>query len=111
MLYAYMQIGKSTTMQEVKDLDSAGNITRNLNMSALKDTITVLDGGYSIVRIHATNPGTLEFRVYCMETSQFKVYVSLRKFFFHIVRNVQEKRPSSGDSDIKYKNEPKFLFI
>lgn len=58
MLYAYMQIGKSTTMQEVKDLDAAGNITRNLNMSALKDTITVPDGGYSIVRIHATNPGT-----------------------------------------------------
>lgn len=64
MLYAYMQIGKSTTMQEVKDLDAAGNITRNLNMSALKDTLTVPDGGYSIVRIHATNPGTLEFRVY-----------------------------------------------
>lgn len=59
-----LQIGKSTTMQEVKDLDAAGNITRNLNMSALKDTITVPDGGYSIVRIHATNPGTLEFRVY-----------------------------------------------
>lgn len=64
ILYAYMQIGKSTTMQEVKDLDAAGNITRNLNMSALKDTITVPDGGYSIVRIHANNPGTLEFRVY-----------------------------------------------
>lgn len=105
-----MQIGKSTTMQEVKDLDAAGNITRNLNMSALKDTITVPDGGYSIVRIHANNPGTLEFRVYCMRKSQFKVYVSLSNFF-HIVRNVQEKRPSSDDSDIKYKNEPKFLFI
>lgn len=51
------KIGKSTTMQEVKDMDAAGNITRNLNMSSLKDTITVPDGGYSIVRIHATNPG------------------------------------------------------
>lgn len=110
MLYTIMQIGKSTTMQEVKDLDAAGNITRNLNMSALKDTITVPDGGYSIVRIHANNPGTLEFWVYCMQTSQFKVCIA-EEFFFHIVRNVQEKRPSSGDSDIKYKNEPKFLFI
>lgn len=89
MLYAFMQIGKATTMQEVKDLDAAGNITRNLNMSALKDTITVPDGGYSIVRIHATNPGTLEFRVYCMQKSQFKVYVSLRNFFFHIVEKIK----------------------
>lgn len=81
MLYAIMQIGKSTTMQEVKDLDAAGNITRNLNMSALKDTITVPDGGYSIVRIHATNPGTFEFPVYCMQTSQFKVCIA-EEFFF-----------------------------
>ncbi len=31
---------------------------RNLDDSAiLKDTVTVPDGGYTIVRIHATNPG------------------------------------------------------
>ncbi|XP_062576319.1 uncharacterized protein LOC134238220 [Saccostrea cucullata] len=53
----YTQINRSTTLQEVKDLDAAGSISRNLNMSVIKDSVTVPDGGYTILRIHATNPG------------------------------------------------------
>ncbi len=39
-------------------MDTRGELKRNLDDSAiLKDTVTVPDGGYNIVRIHATNPG------------------------------------------------------
>ncbi|XP_062576318.1 uncharacterized protein LOC134238219 [Saccostrea cucullata] len=60
--YSYRVVGmgklnRSTTLQEVKRFNEAGNITRNLNMSVQKDTVTVANGGYTILRIHATNPG------------------------------------------------------
>ncbi|XP_061164932.1 uncharacterized protein LOC133173878 [Saccostrea echinata] len=60
--YSYRVVGmdklkRSTTLQEVKKLNEAGNISRNLNMSVKKDTVTVPNGGYTILRIHATNPG------------------------------------------------------
>ncbi|KAK3090802.1 hypothetical protein FSP39_014772 [Pinctada imbricata] len=60
--YSYRVIGmdrlnSSTTLEQVKKLDEAGLLHRNFNYSVAKDTVTVPDGGYVILRIHATNPG------------------------------------------------------
>ncbi|XP_059153746.1 uncharacterized protein LOC131939461 [Physella acuta] len=41
----------------VMDLDKAGNITRNLRQAPIKDTVTIPDGGYTLVRFVADNPG------------------------------------------------------
>jgi L-ascorbate oxidase len=38
-------------------LDEAGGISRRLKGAPLKDTITVPDGGYTIIRFKADNPG------------------------------------------------------
>lgn len=51
------KLGENTTLDEVKQLDKTGKILRNLNDSVAKDTVTVPDGGYSVLRFHATNPG------------------------------------------------------
>ncbi|XP_050695782.1 uncharacterized protein LOC126985218 [Eriocheir sinensis] len=45
------------TRDEVIALDHQGRITRNLVNPPYKDTVTIPDGGYSVVRFRATNPG------------------------------------------------------
>lgn len=44
-------------MREVKEMDKAGLLKRNLNRPVLKDTLQVPTGGYSIIRFIADNPG------------------------------------------------------
>ncbi|XP_042890220.1 oxidoreductase OpS5-like [Penaeus japonicus] len=50
-------IGVGTTVQDVIDLDAAGGITRKLQDAPLKDTVMVPNGGYTIIRFTADNPG------------------------------------------------------
>lgn len=38
-------------------MDQEGRIVRNLENPPYKDTVTIADGGYTVVRFHATNPG------------------------------------------------------
>ncbi|XP_076258209.1 uncharacterized protein LOC143195157 [Rhynchophorus ferrugineus] len=54
---AMERVGRNITVQQVKDRDRAGLVKRNLLNPPIKDTVTVPDGGYTIVRFHATNPG------------------------------------------------------
>lgn len=51
------RLGNSTTVDEVMALDAKGAIKRNLVDAPMKDTVTVPDGGYTIVRFVADNPG------------------------------------------------------
>lgn len=51
------KVGESTTAEEVAMLDSQGLIERRLESPALKDTVNIVDGGYTIVRFKADNPG------------------------------------------------------
>ncbi|CAG9772968.1 unnamed protein product [Ceutorhynchus assimilis] len=54
---AMEKIGENVTVAQVKERDAQGLIKRNLLDAPYKDTVTVPDGGYTIVRFHATNPG------------------------------------------------------
>ncbi|XP_063981169.1 uncharacterized protein LOC135164602 isoform X2 [Diachasmimorpha longicaudata] len=54
---AMQRIGKSVTVDQIKELDAAGRIERRLDSAPIKDTVTVPDGGYTIVRFYADNPG------------------------------------------------------
>ncbi|KAK5650033.1 hypothetical protein RI129_001062 [Pyrocoelia pectoralis] len=51
------KVGKNVTEEEVAALDKKGLIKRNLVNAVKKDTVTVPDGGYTIVRFLASNPG------------------------------------------------------
>lgn len=51
------RLGKQVTREQVIERDRLGRIPRNLVDGPLKDTVTVPDGGYTIVRFHADNPG------------------------------------------------------
>lgn len=55
------RVGKNVTVEQVKRLDEAGLIKRKLSRAVIKDTVTVPDGGYTIVRFHANNPGECFF--------------------------------------------------
>lgn len=51
------RLGDQTSLHKVKTMDQRGDIKRNLHSAVLKDTVTVPDGGYAILRFHANNPG------------------------------------------------------
>ncbi|XP_048239277.1 laccase-2-like [Haliotis rufescens] len=51
------RVNQSTSLEEIKMMDEAGLIERNLETPIAKDTVTVADGGYTIIRFHADNPG------------------------------------------------------
>lgn len=51
-------------MQKIKNLNTTKNITKNLNISTLKNTITIPNNKYNIIQIHTNNPNTLKFQIY-----------------------------------------------
>ncbi|XP_070173598.1 uncharacterized protein [Littorina saxatilis] len=51
------RLGSKTTLQAVKEMDARGEIKRNLRSPVLKDSVSVPDGGYTVLRFHANNPG------------------------------------------------------
>ncbi|XP_059056219.1 uncharacterized protein LOC131850085 [Achroia grisella] len=51
------RLANETTIEEVKAFDEAGLLKRNLKNAPIKDTVTVPDGGYTVIRFKADNPG------------------------------------------------------
>ncbi|KAF2361462.1 Multicopper oxidase type 1 [Trinorchestia longiramus] len=51
------KLGSNTTRQEVQNLEKNGLLMRNFNQSTIMDTVTVPDGGYTVIRFWASNPG------------------------------------------------------
>ncbi|XP_014258517.2 laccase-1-like isoform X1 [Cimex lectularius] len=56
-IVAVEKVGKNTTVQQIEELDAKGMIKRNLINPVTKDTVNVPDGGYTIIRFYADNPG------------------------------------------------------
>lgn len=73
---AMERLGNKTTVAEIKELERQGLIARKLKRAPLKDTVTVPDGGYTIVRFHADNPGgilILSMLIIIMQTDIFNL--------------------------------------
>ncbi|CAG9808695.1 unnamed protein product [Chironomus riparius] len=51
------RIGTNVSLEQIKELDKAGKLKRKFADSVKKDTVTVPDGGYTIIRLFADNPG------------------------------------------------------
>lgn len=51
------KLGNYTTVEEVEKMNKNGQIKRNLKSAPLKDTVTVPDGGFTVLRFLADNPG------------------------------------------------------
>jgi len=51
------RLGENVSIETVKQLDRFGLLKRNLNTAPVKDTVTIPDGGYTIIRFEAINPG------------------------------------------------------
>ncbi|GFN91552.1 multicopper oxidase [Plakobranchus ocellatus] len=51
------KINSSTTVAEIKAMDQRGELPRTTTRAPIKDTVTVPDGGYTIFRFRADNPG------------------------------------------------------
>ena len=60
-----------TTIEEVKALDKAGKIHRKLRDTIRKDDITIPDGGYTIIRFTADNPGIYFFIIFLYKNCYF----------------------------------------
>lgn len=55
------RVGRNVTIEEIKELDKLGRLRRRFINSPRKDTVTVPDGGYTIIRFYADNPGSKNF--------------------------------------------------
>ncbi|KAG8247179.1 iron assimilation by reduction and transport [Homalodisca vitripennis] len=56
--YAFYVIGMDRLGESVdEELNREGRVVRNLENPSLKYSVTVPDGGYTIIRFHANNPG------------------------------------------------------
>lgn len=53
------RVGSQVSVNEIRALDENGLIQRNLIDAPIKDTVAVPDGGYTVIRFMATNPGTI----------------------------------------------------
>ena len=62
------RLGNVTTLDDVLALDAAGKIERKFSAAPIKDTVSVPDGGYAVVRFIADNPGKCEFFSYNFTT-------------------------------------------
>lgn len=51
------RLATETTIEQIKAFDEAGLLKRNLKNAPIKDTVTVPDGGYTVIRFKADNPG------------------------------------------------------
>lgn len=51
------RLGSNVTLEKILKLEEEGQLRRNLENPPLKDTVTVPDGGYTIIRFQASNPG------------------------------------------------------
>ncbi|XP_013420403.1 laccase-2 [Lingula anatina] len=54
---ALQKINESITLDKVKEMDRKGQIPRKLTDAIRKDTVTVPDGGFTVIRFVADNPG------------------------------------------------------
>lgn len=61
---ALEKLGNSTTSQTISMLNETNKIVRNLKNPPMKDTITVPDGGYTVIRFYTKNPGELDEEKY-----------------------------------------------
>lgn len=95
---AMEKLGLSTSLEEVMEMDKAGNITRNLQAAPLKDTVIVPDGGYTILRFEANNPGWWLFHCHL----EFHVEVSesfcLKELLFKDLTQPQTPTPTQRNS-------------
>lgn len=53
------RVGTQVSIDQIKTMDKNGLIRRNLIDAPIKDTVPVPDGGYTIIRFMATNPGII----------------------------------------------------
>lgn len=78
---AMERIASNVTVEQIQVMDESGHIRRNLVDAPVKDTVAVPDGGYTIVRFIASNPGSPfpigSFWVFCPGESSSKYLHSL----------------------------------
>lgn len=76
------QINSSVNVNVVKRLDEDGKLERNFKNPPRKDTVIVPDGGYTILRFHATNPGKFTFILPRNKSTPWRIFISLVSSLF-----------------------------
>lgn len=91
------RLGTSTSVEEVKALDRAGKIKRNLRRAPVKDTVTIPDGGYTIIRFLADNPGYWLFHCHIEFHAEIGMALVFKVGEHRDMRPVPKGFPQCGD--------------
>ncbi|CAL4125286.1 unnamed protein product, partial [Meganyctiphanes norvegica] len=90
------RLGEETTLKKIQEMDRRGEIERNFNHPPRKDTVTVPDGGYTVIRFIADNPGYWLFHCHI----SFHVEVGMGLIFHvgeqHHLPKVPDNFPQCG---------------
>lgn len=76
------RVASNVSVDQIRDMDENGQIRRNLIDAPIKDTVAVPDGGYTIIRFVATNPGSLEQSITISFFLSFS-FLNLGYWLFH----------------------------
>jgi L-ascorbate oxidase len=60
---AVERLGIKTSREEVQQYVESGKVQRKKQHAPLKDTVTVPDGGFSLLRVKASNPGMIDIKI------------------------------------------------
>lgn len=97
------RLGSNVTVDQIKDLDRLGLISRNLVDAPIKDTVSVPDGGYTIVRFVADNPGKIPLAT----VSQRQKKNNFIEFCFRLLEKVSFYHYLNGRSFLTGASIPK----
>lgn len=91
------KLGENTTAETVKNLDRTGGIFRNLTRAPLKDTVTIPDGGYTVIRFIANNPGYWLFHCHIEFHAEIGMALVFKVGEHADMKPVPEGFPQCGD--------------
>nr|XP_022908342.1 laccase-4-like [Onthophagus taurus]XP_022908343.1 laccase-4-like [Onthophagus taurus] len=106
------RIGQNVTVQEIMDMDKQNLLKRNLKDPPIKDTVTTPDGGYTILRFIADNPGFWLFHCHIEFHSEVGMSMVFQFGEIHEMPPVPIDFPNCGNylnSPISQFNEPQEL--
>ncbi|XP_054269197.1 uncharacterized protein LOC128990701 [Macrosteles quadrilineatus] len=103
------RLGETVDVEKVKELDQANMLVRNFTRPPIKDTVTVPDGGYTILRVHASNPGYWLFHCHIEFHVEVGMALVLKVGEHSDFEPVPKNFPKCGDyfSDIDNQHKPR----
>lgn len=90
---------------QIQRLDDAGLMKRRLHGAPIKDTVTVPDGGYTIIRFVANNPGFWLFHCHIDFHAEVGMSIVFKVGDYHQMRPIPKNFPTCYNYKVDSMND------